>query len=278
MPRMRKRRYVSFVRRTKAVIAKAVSPSFLLVNRGGTGTSSGNKQWNYDGHIVMFNQLATNHISNVNDSDDISKLHLRVSLNAGTTMTPDKFVITGWTAMTTIQNTAAQGSGNVTQVDAYYWRALRDAPRDFTNGATYTVSLPLSSTFGGIWTASVDSLASSVPSGGSSMAVSDLGMTPFQGMVLSKYIRIYKKTRTLIEPGKQAIFEQRGSKDVYIDVERNRSAGLLGGKTEGIFFVYRGAPYFEGTAAPTSLAWSTSINYTYRMIQAATSFGGETAA
>lgn len=274
MPRVRKRRYMSFVRRTKAIIAKSVAASFLLVNRYQNAPSAVNKQWNYDGHIVNFAHLQLGAVMPaLENPDDILKIHARVVANAADAYASDRFVITGWTATTVVTNTwvsATEPTGTI--VEAYYWRAKRDAPLEFMDPTT-----DYSSTFGGIWTASTRFLVPSVPSGGSSLEVADLGLTPFQGSVLAKYITIYKKTRTMIDGGKTAVFEQRSSKDTYINMPQIKSNGLLGGKTEGIFFVYRGVPNGFGQARAAQMSFSTSIGYTYRLLQLATSFGGENA-
>lgn len=273
---MRKRRYLSFVRRTKGVIAKQVAPSYILINRTASASSFANKQWVYEGHIVLFNKYPTEFVPppTLDPFNDIETLETRVTLNAGTTFAPDRFVVTGWTATTTIKNAT---SGTVLPpliVEAYYWKTLRDTPNDFESG---TGSDPYPGYPGGVWTAALEQLAPSVPTGGSTMQISDLGITPFQGPTFAKYFRIYKKTRTVIDWGKTATFEQRSSKDVYIDMKRITNVGSIAYKTEGIFFVIRGAPQDATTGAtPVDAAFNTNINYTYRLIQNATSFGGET--
>lgn len=276
---MRKRRYMSFVRRTKAVIAKSVASSFLLVHRASRETSLLNKQWVYEGHIIAMNALPKATTPTLQTPNDLQKIAQRVAVNAGLSYQPDKWVITGWSATTVIRNLGDTEFPTPIKLDAYYWRTNRDTDRDFNNHAGFTYpGYP-----GGVWTAALENLISSHPTGGSVLQISDLGLTPFQGPTFASHFTIYKKTTTTLDIGKSVTFEQRSSRDIYFNAQKYSEVGCIRGISEGIFFVFRGSPG-NGVAGvlcdalPSRIAACTNINYTYRYIANGASFGGETAA
>lgn len=278
MPYMRKRRYLSFVRRTKAVIAKSVASSFLLIHRVSRELSLVDKQWVYEGHIIAMNGLPKAATPTLQTPNDLQKIAQRVGDNAGLTYQPDKWVITGWSATTVIRNLGDTEYPSPIKLDAYYWRTNRDTSRDFTNQAGFTYpGYP-----GGVWTAALENLMSSHPTGGSVLQISDLGLTPFQGPTFAAHFTIYKKTTTTVDIGKSVTFEQRSSKDIYFNAQKYSEVGCIRGVSEGIFFVFRGSPGNGAggvmvKALPASMGCATTINYTYRYIANGTSFGGETA-
>lgn len=256
-PRGRRRKWVSFVRKTKSVIAKSLAPSFLVRTRTGPVTTVVGKQGWTGIHTILGGYGGT-------DSTDLSAIQALVgnfTPAAAVTLDPDRFTVSGYLAETQILN---EGTTTV-YVDCYYWRCKRNCPL----------------TVDGIMGAFAQDLSSQVPnfpSGGSSLDVADYGVTPFQTQgIFPKSVQIWKKTRMKLSPGGTAQLETRSGKNYYRNREYDKYFSLIAGVTHGIMFCQYGVPTAGGVSA-TSLRYLTNVNYTYRVQQVSTSTGGTTSA
>lgn len=267
MPRRRRRQWVSFVRRTKAVIQKSLAPSFLIRLRQQTVTSLSGKQSQYSGHVA----LGVNSFSDTN-FQDLSAIRDRVNAFAATggpvtSWQPDRFQVTGWMCETQITNTGAETA----YIDLYYYRTKRDV-----------ASVVGGNVFGGItaaWQHGLSSLGTNAPVGGSSLDISDYGVTPFNNTYLPRFITFYRKTRVKLGPGGVTQVETRSGKNYWVNWDAVAEKSMVRNMTEGIYMVAYGTPNLVDTiAAPVSLSCSTNINYTYRVLLAATETGGTTQA
>lgn len=270
-PRRRRRSWVRFVRKTKAVIAKSLAPSFLVRLRQVRAQSASGKQARIVNHTVLGSASLFSESSN-----DLFRIHerlenLKSQPATGSTIgefSPDRFIVSGWMCETQLVN---QGTTTV-YVDCYYWRSKRDWT-EIGDGE-----------FGG---SNVDSLLTNllanqktnIPLGGSSLQPDDYGVTPFQSGTFSKYVQIYKKTRIKLGVGATAQLETRSGRNHYINWLYAQNATFLRGKTEGIYMICYGIPTnSDQTSAPVDVRGTTNVNYTYRIVQTSTETGGTTQA
>lgn len=265
MPGRRRRRWVSFVRRTQAVISKALSPSFLIRTRAATVTTSANKQNWYQGHCVL------GYASADSEFTDVAALRDRVGIIAtngtGTGILPDRFIVTGYMVETQVSNTGT----TTAYIDMYYWRTKRNVPSTIKG---FTFSSPIA-----VWQAALQDMQPNVPVLGSTLDPSDYGNTPFQSTNFAKYVSIWKKVRVKLGPGGVTQVEQRSGRNRFINAEFMEPYSLLGGTTEGILMITYGTPSATNQYAdPVTLCFSTNVNYTYRVLMAATTTGGTTQA
>lgn len=267
MPRGRRRRWVSFVRRTKAVIQKSLASSFFVALRQAILSSANSKQNAYDGHVAL--QSSTTKTN----WNDIPRIHTRVQELAtaqsptGTNYFPDKFSITGYLVETQITNTGT----STAFIDLYYWRAKRNVAYPF-NAVT---SLGLNELMD--W--AMSTTQPNFPTGGSTLDRFDYGVTPFQNTVLAKYIQIYKKVRVKLSPGGVTQISQRSGRNHYFNWDYASGQTFIAGKTNGIYMIFYGAPNTtQFVAAPADLVFSTNVNYTYQVLQSAIATGGTTQA
>jgi hypothetical protein len=268
MPVARRKRWVSFVRRTKHVISSQLAPSFLVRLRDGAVTTTANKQGLYFGHTALYSVLST---SSPDDIGDISAVHDRVlQLSSNSTYSPDRFQITGYMIETQIVN----DSPGVAYCDCYYWTCKRDTPPTLTiGGTTYATDVA------GLWYYASTAMDDNFPITGSTLDPLDYGNTPFNNNSWARWIRVEKKTRIKLAPGGVTQLEQRSGKNYYFDWDRIRNTGNLRYQTNGIFFVFYGTPDSTNpVAAPVTLRFSTNVNYTYRVMQEASTTGGTTQA
>lgn len=263
-PRRRRRQWVRFVRKTKAVIAKSLAPSFLVRLRSGAATANPLRQ-NY---IVSHTVLGAYGSQDV--MRDILSVAQRVNeLSAEPTsplidnLDPSRFCISGWMCETQLMN----GGETTAYIDCYYWMSIANY-RETSNTTLGGVEL------GDLWYKTMFQSAPNFPTGGSPLDPSDYGVTPYQSASLAKYIRIYKKTRIKLSPGATAQLETRSGKDNWINVDYAQNYTFLKGKTQGIFMIFYGTPGADGAITASTIRFNTNVNYTYRIQQQAISSGG----
>lgn len=261
MPARRRKPWVRFVKRTQAVLQKAIAPVFQIRLRSGQVSSAANKQGIFSPHTILGSY------STDNSTNDIDYLHDRVSQLAATgEFEPDKFMVTGWLAETQIINEGA----TTAYIDMYYWRCKHSVPLTVgvSTGATAT-------TAASIMEHSLFALHPVNPLGGSGLDVTDYGVTPFQGVNFAKMLNIYKKVRVKLAVGGVTQVEQRSGRNYFLDTHFAGNYGMLRGKSEGILMIFYGVPTDTfTTAAPAELRFSTNVNYTVRLMKSATTAGG----
>lgn len=263
MPARRRRSWVRFTRRTKAVISKSLAPSFLIRLRGETKTSLSNKQEYYQGHGV----LGMN--SGLAAFQDGSALQARVGeIATGQLFEPDRFIVSGWMCETQVVNNGT----SVAYIDMYYYRTKKDVPVPFFGNGFGSPAA--------VWDIGNAVMSSNVPSGGSTLDKFDYGVTPFNNSTFAKYIQITRKVRVKLGPGGVTQVETRSGRNYFISWEDNSGKAMTKNMTEGIFMVFYGtpAPLVDTVAQPVTLSFSTNVNYTYRMLQSTAVTGGTTQA
>jgi len=265
-PRQRRRRWVSFVRKTQAVIDKSFSPSFFVATRAATVDTTSNHQSTASIHTI----LGGNN-SSVQEGYDIGRIHSLVdnfgSEGQDVEWDPERFRVTGWLAETQIVN----ASPWTVYVDAYYWRTKRDLPvLSGTDGASFGLFL----------NRQMADTIPNFPTAGSAVDIDDYGVTPYQNARFAKNFTIYKKTRMKLGGGSTAQIEQRSGRNYFFDWKWDRQRGFRAGVTEGIFFIVYGTPgldeanVFHDLARPSEVHFASNVNYTYRVVRSAVSTAG----
>lgn len=261
MPAVRRRRWVRFTKRTKAVISKTVAPSFLVRLRGATITSGVNKQEFYQGHNAMgINSAHT-------DFQDVLVLLDQVQALGGSTFQPDRFLVTGWMCETQVVNSGV----TTAYIDMYYYRTKKDVPNPFQGNAFGSPAA--------VWDVGNGTIQGVHPLGGSTLDKFDYGLTPFNNSIFAKYLQVTRKVRVKLSPGGVTQVETRSGKNYFLAWEDLQGKAMAKWKTEGIFMVFYGTPSaLDPVAQPVTLSFSTNVNYTYRLIQSSAVTGGTTQA
>lgn len=264
MPARRRRRWVRFQRKTKAVIAKSLAPSFLVRLRGETLTTVVDKQAWYQGHSVL--GMNSSHIY----FQDGNALNARVAaLASGGAYAPDRFIVSGWMCETQVVN----NGGSTAYIDMYYYRTKKDVPTNFQGNL---FGSPVA-----VWDVGNAQIAGNVPAGGSLIDSNDYGVTPFNNSMFAKYVQITRKVRVKLGVGGVTQVETRSGKDYYIAYEDMQGKAMAKWKTEGILMVAYGTPDVlppGSVARSVTLSFSTNVNYTYRLLRTAAVTGGTTQA
>lgn len=265
MPRGKRRRWVRFVRKTQAVISKALAPSFFVITRNAVIESVVDKQVASSLHTVLGGYSLDT------ATQDISVLAARVdaiSNNPASTYTSERFQITGWLAET--QVVADIGNTTPAYIDMYYWKCKRNYPK--------LTGFPSNASFLNMWDYDLLTQGVNANAGGSSLAFNDYGVTPFQTNSFPKYVNIYKKRRVRLSPGGTVQIEQRSGRNYYVNNDYVQNLGLVQNMTEGIFFIVYGTPSAtSNVAASVKVRLSSNFNYTYRLMQSSKVTGGTTA-
>lgn len=258
MPRRRRRRWVKFTRRVKAVAEKQVPTNFTVVRRDYVVSSVANQQNMASGMTILGGA------GPLTENDDIADIVQQATTLAGVQGTTSLSVkpeavrvhITGWLAECMINNNSATAT---TYIDCYYWRAQKDVPTTLATSSLANLVGLVAQGFSDQYTQLVG------PAGAKAMAVTDYGVTPFQSPLFSKCIRVYKKTRIKLAPGGTAQLELRSGKNYYRNFSYDRNYIYLKGCSEGILFVQYGSP--DGTsrrARATDLTYSINVNYSWK--------------
>lgn len=253
-PRGRKKRWIKFTRRVKAVAEKLVAPQQMVCRRNATIVSAIATQ----ATTSLFTVLGS--FGGNDETDDLRQMYENVFNLAGTTGTVGTTLlvnsmrvhITGWLAEIMIANNAS----NVTYIDCYYWRCKRDVPNAYNN---------LGDIFTGGFTDMAQTTVGASTSAPQKMDINDYGVTPFQCHLFSRCFQVYKKTRVKLAAGGTCQLELRSGKNYYRSASFDRNYTFLKNCSEGIFFVQYGSP---GATAPvtstTNVQYSMNVNYIYR--------------
>lgn len=251
MPRRRRRRWVRFTRKVKAVAEKQVAPQFQVLRRDVISASSPDAQ----NATSVFTVLGSNGIA---EADDIFDMMTSAFNMAGTTgltgatVAGTRIHISGWMAECMINNNTT----TTTYIDCYYWRAKKDIPVSYSsiNNLVQTGFAQIAQTTVG-------------PTTPNALDIQDYGVTPFQCPLFSQAVQVYKKTRIKLGPNGTAQLELRSGKNHYRKWSYDSAYAFLRGVSEGIYFIHYGTP---GTGSPgrrsgaTNLTFSVNVNYTWR--------------
>lgn len=253
MPRRRRRAWVRFSRKVKAVGLKASSQHYNVILRNGAFTSVADKQ----GFVQVHTTMGLNGDA---DTNDVSRL-LDLAVASARILKKDagKLIVSGWMCETQIVNVGA----NAGYVDLYYWRCKAKVPAALPSAAD-------------VWVNGLGDLDTLFPIGGSPLDIQDYGVTPFQSPNFSRLINIYQKKRVLLNPGGVTQVETRSGKNYYRNwsVDEEYSMDKC---TEGILMVTYGVPSAANVVAtPMSLRVSTNKTYTWHVDMDATMTGGTT--
>ncbi|AXH77345.1 MAG: putative capsid protein [Cressdnaviricota sp.] len=254
MPVGRRKRWVRFVRRVKAVVEKQVSPQFNVLLRQIQATTVDQRQAAISIHTV----LGANGQGSNQGTMDLSYLFDRAFVLADTSGVTGpakeqmRIHITGWMIETSIRNFGL----NTTYIDCYYWRTKRDVKTGESSATLFEDSV---------------AQVAQNDTGGVDMTSALYGVTPFQGVLFAKHCQIWKKTRVKIAPGGTLQLEQRSGRNYYRTWAYDQDYSMLRGVTEGILFVQYGAPGntpgVDDQASATAISYSTNANYTWRIVQ-----------
>lgn len=252
MPKRRRRSWVKFTRRVKAVAEAQVASQFQVLRRN-TTIATGSAGQNF---TSLFTVLGGN--GGNSETDDIADMAASALAMAGTTGTTGttltsagiRLHISGWMAEVMINN----NSNVTTYLDCYYWRTKKDVPTTYANvGAVLNVGF--SQLF----------VPSATPAN-TALTMTQYGVTPFQCPLFSQCFQVYKKTRIKLGGGGTAQLELRSGKNHYRKFGYDTNFSFLRGVTEGILFVQYGTP--NGTtdliAGPTNVSYSMNVNYTWK--------------
>lgn len=258
MPRRRKRSWVKFSRKVKAVAEKQVASQFQVIRRFERVQQTLS---NLQAFTSVFTILGSN--GGVPETDDIGDMVSSAFAMAGSTgMTgvvreSIRVHISGWMAECMINN-----NGTTTAyIDCYYWRAKKDVGRRSTDGTAGFNQMSE------IFTSGFNQLA--VPTAGPSTALplslTQYGVTPFQCPLFSQAFQVYKKTRVKVAAGGTCQLELRSGKNYYRKFSYDSNYTYLRGVSEGCLFVQYGTPNVASpTSSPTDISYSVNVNYTWR--------------
>lgn len=251
MPRWKKKPWIRFSKKVKAVQLSTVGSNYHIILRQATVTTSVQKQFFYEGHTV--NGLN----GSVTGFNDVSQIFDRAVAQAIIQQKDSgKLIISGWMAETQVINAGA----STAYLDMYYWRTKR------------LLSTVLN-TFSSLWANQLADLTPTFPLGGSALTNVSYGVTPFQGV--SKNFTIWKKVRTKLDPGEVTQIEQRSGRNYFRSWGFDEEYTAAPRCTEGIFMVFYGTPSATNSIADAvTLRFSTNVNYTWKAVQGATNHGG----
>jgi len=119
MPRRRKRAWIKYSRKVKAVIQSSLGSNFFIILRSAVVQNNLNKQAVYNGHTVMgLNGAAT-------DTNDVSQIFDRaIAASLLSQKDSGRLMVTGWMAETQVVNSGTAPA----YLDMYYWRCTRLVP------------------------------------------------------------------------------------------------------------------------------------------------------
>lgn len=249
MPFARKRRWVTFRKKVKSIVAGQVAPYFNVFVSQSTVTSGINAQTSSAQHTILGGA-----------GGDLNELFGIALLNAksegpalGSTAAQNlRIVVTGWLAETVITNLETFP----VFVDMYYWRCKKDVPT-----AIGQVNV--------LWAESLSDIRAneSTTVSTTTLSTTDYGVTPFQGTQFAKHVQIWKKVRVKLAGGSVTQVEQRSGKNYYRRWNTDEHFSILRGCTEGILFVHYGAPSsVDLVARSAALQVVTNKNYTWRIM------------
>jgi len=253
MPRRRRRAWVKFTRKVKAVNLKNTAQHHNVFLRNGAFTSVADKQ----GFVQVHTAMGLNGDA---DTNDVSRL-LDLAVASARILKKDagRIIVSGWMVETQVSNVGTVGG----YVDLYYWRCKSKVPAALPSVAD-------------VWVNGLSDLDTLFPVGGSPLDIQDYGVTPFQSPNFSRLVNVYMKKRIFLAPGGVTQVETRSGKNYYrnYSVDEEYSMDKC---TEGILMVTYGTPTVAfPVASPMSLRVSTNKSYTWRIDMDATMTGGTT--
>lgn len=176
-----------------------------------------------------------------------------------------KHVIVGQMNNLLIQNLSTEG---VAFMDLYYWRATQNCPvAEFADIES-------------VWAAGFNSnVLNAPPTGGTTVAATDYGITPWANPGWRKYVQVYMKRRIRLPAGQSTELSLRRSKNEYMGAyDLDDQISLMRGKTEGIFVVWFGDPFFDTVlrrARAQTLVFSRVRTLYYKVLQSSVPTAGE---
>jgi len=253
MPRRRKRAWIKYSRKVKAVIQSSLGSNFFIILRSAVVQNNLNKQAVYNGHTVMgLNGAAT-------DTNDVSQIFDRaIAASLLSQKDSGRLMVTGWMAETQVVNSGTAPA----YLDMYYWRCTRLVPAALNK-------------FENVWSNALTDMTPNFPIGGSALDIADYGITPFQGV--SRHCQIWKKVRTKLEAGEVTQVETRSGRNYYRMWGFDEEYSMAPRCTEGIFFVFYGVPTTTAAFGDTcTLRFATNVNYTWKVLENAVNYGATT--
>lgn len=145
----------------------------------------------------------------------------------------------------TIDGTASTGPGLIHPVDAYAKGFVKMRP---------------------VESQTATSVNGNVIAGGPTLSFQDVGTTPFQSRLFTKFFKIVKRTRYRLAPGTEASFVHRFSKQFKLRPSQVRGKMALAGITNGFVYQMQGCPYVDAggvahLAAPSEITFTNIRHY-----------------
>lgn len=241
MPRRKRVAWKRFSRKVQAVDLKSLGSNYHVITRQEVLTSAGDKQIASHIHTVLG-------LNGDGFTNDVSLLFDRL-LGANPNVSDkdaSRLIVKGWLAETQVLN----DGGTTCYLDLYYWRCKKPVP-----AALDSVRSVINNSF--------TDMASNFPLGGSSMSMTDYGVTPFQAPQFSQSFQVWKKIRTKLGVGGVTQIETRSGKNYFRSWGHDEEYST-DRCTEGVFMVAYGTPTaLNTTSAPVTLRFSTNVNYTW---------------
>lgn len=263
MPYRKRKRWIGMKRRVQAVIDKRLGTNVLhltdttpLIRFNGTNSQS------YYGGLTLMDLPVRTQVAQAVDRLQPSQPLI------GTTGGRAKHVIVGQMNNLTIWNSSETG---VAYIDLYYWRAKQNCPvSEFSD-------------IENIWSIGFNTNTLNQPTtGGSTVIASDYGITPWANPGWRKFVQVYKKTRVRLPAGQSTELSLRRARNEYMgSFMLDDQLSLIRGKTEGIFVVWTGGPFIDGTgnaqrAQAQNLVFSRARTLYYKVLQSSVPTAGET--
>lgn len=251
-PRRRKKRWIKFSKRVKAVIGKGQASKFAVLTSYLSSSANVNLQ-NYNANHTV---LGSNGSTNV--CDDLSVLFTEAlkyaqESNPAVTRASLKLLVTGWMCETQIKNNS---DTSTCYVDMYYWKCKRDVGQSVSCDDV-----------GQLWTTGFTDIRFMGGVGQTSLSTGDYGVTPFQCPLFTKHVKVYKKTRVKLGPGGTCQIETRSGKNYMRSWSIDQRKTMLANVTEGVFFIHYGIPAAPSTLCTASeIICSTNKNITWKVV------------
>lgn len=261
MPYRKKKRWIRQKRSVQAVIDKRLATNVLhLTDAVPLSRSNASGSQTYYGGLTLMDFPVRAQVAGAVDRLQPPNPQI------GTVTGRAKHVIVGQMNNLTISNVSGEG---VAYMDLYYWRAKQNCPAaEFAD-------------IEAIWSQGFTTNVLNAPTtGGTTVAATDYGITPWANPGWRKYVQVYMKRRIRLPAGQSTELSLRRSKNEYMGPHTlDDQLALMRGKTEGIFIVWTGEPYFDTVyqrARIQNLVFSRVRTLYYKVLQSSVPTAGET--
>lgn len=250
MPYRKKKQWVRFVRKVKAVQLKTHGKRHVVLNDS-SGVSIASNVQGY-GSFVVYGITG----SGTGGHNDMTRIAAADSANFGVA---SKVHFNSAVLDLTFSNVGGESASTI-ELDIYEFYYRR------TNNFANMTDLALN-------------LLATSPNIGAGLSLTTVGTTFFQVPQLGEYVRITKKTKFFVPIDDQMTYQMRdpgnkvfNTQDFVTDGTVNESGKR--GWTKGIAFIAKGVPTLASGAGAIEYAWGVTRTYSYSVIQSQSAADG----